>query len=474
MVRRRNVIAAINAASAAMPYVRTGVGVLRKVGRYTQSLKRAANRVFRPTYRRLRYKKAVPRFRKRLRYRRRFVRRRRRVRGVPSIPRRNVYTRNRKGIRRGNTGILALQKRIQSGHTLPTQTFARMYFRGSGRVIIDNTNVQEGRIVVLNRIDRGPVRGSSVTNQTTTPSLYGHIMYKELWEMLYEDYLVLGATARIKINPIAYPSTLAARETNGVSDTGMPDGIQPGYWYARVNYVRNNGEEVGHRIPLGPTQDERLWAHERDFLADPTVIWVRDRSRVKSKIIRTNVNQGISGVDVDVSGAGIVADGEFRVSHETEMSTRPIYLRVNFSAKKHYDVKDILNEGPWFTMGSGPTGQTGEFKVRIGYIGFTGTGQTSYHVPLDRVREKELSVDVKYFVALRGPKINPNMYTDMEELAKIEARRKGIVEEEDDSEDEDDFLSDLEAEFDRPPEDAEGEMPLPDNAEGGMHVDETV
>lgn len=442
MVRRRlvptNVIGAINAASAAMPYVRSGASVLRKVGRYTQSLKRAADRVFRPTFRRLRYKKALPRFRKS--YGRRFVRRRRRVRGVPSIPRRNVYTRNRKGIRRGNTGILALQKRIQSGHTLPTQTFVRMYFRGSGGVLFDNTASSNGRTGMLNRINFGPITGSSEVNTTSTGSIFGQVMYRDFWRMLYQDYLVLGAVMRIKINPLVYPNTLVG-QTSGAGNSFLPADIQPGYWYVRVNYNRLNGEEVGYAIPTGTSSDERLWAHERDFLADPTVIWVRDRSRVKAKITRTNNQQGISGNNVDLGTNAVVEDGEFSVSHETELSTKPVYLRVKFSAKKHYDTKDILNDGPWVDMLNSPQPTSLSFRFRIGYIGFNSGGTQSYHVPLDRVRNKEVTYDAKYFVALRGPKMNPNMYTDVENLAKIEARRKGIIEDEAIEDDDEEFES---------------------------------
>lgn len=467
MVRRRfgpaNVSMALNAAAAAYNYGRRAVGTVRRVGQVAQRFTRnfASRRRF-STYR---YRRPVPRFRRRRRTRFRRKLYRRKIRGIPNIPRRNVYTRRRKGMRRGNTGILALQKRIQSGHTLPTQTFVRMYFRGSGLVSFNNTASSVGRTGSLNRLNRGPISGSvSTQNTTTTGSIFGHIMYKEFWDMLYEEYLVLGATMRIKINPLVYPGTLVGSvPANQEGSTHIPEGSQPGYWYVRVSYIRNtdgsNYEQVGHSIQNeGATNDERLWAHERDFLADPTVSWKKDTTRRKTKVIRTNLHQGISGSSVRVSETGVTADGDYSVSHETEMSTRPVYLRVNFSAKKHMMVKDPLNELSWHTFAQGPI-SIADFRFRVGYIGFTGDGVSSYHVPLDRVQDKEVTYDAKYFVALRGPKINPNMYTDMEELAKIEARRKRPIVEEEESDDEDSEFEELANEFDTSLE----------NAEGGMH-----
>ncbi|MEM1832428.1 MAG: hypothetical protein QXJ97_12980 [Desulfurococcaceae archaeon] len=295
---------------------------------------------------------------------------------------------------------------------------------------------------------------NDTTNYSTDPSFQGQIMYKNLWLTLYNSYQILGAKLRIRMKPSVYPSLIGGPGINTSetisSDSQVPLNAQPGYYYARVFYKRqqpggdiNRADWVGHPIhpvfSFGPQADkwhEDYWPHERDFLSDSTVTWKRDTSSIRTKIHwhRNNV--------VNPTTAAYEPLPSSSTSYELECSNRPVTLTVKFSAKKHFMMKDALRNGYWNEWNS-QLDDSLRFYVRFGYIGFHNDGTQAYHIPIDRVIERVVDIDISYFAALRDPLVQPTMYNTSEGAAKMELEDMPMIEE-DDEDDEDDEFTDEE------------------------------
>ncbi|MEM4380401.1 MAG: hypothetical protein QXL01_06965 [Thermoplasmatales archaeon] len=377
---------------------------------------------------------------------------RRNRKAAPPLPKRTIYTRKSKGLRRYNRGYLNLQRRLQSGSSLPHTTFARFYFRCSQTFSFDVAGREYTgtspntdpilRTIVLNDVGGSPIGGNQKGNLPTDPAMDGQIMYKDLWASLYEQFQILGAKLRLRIKPAVYPATLAGvlSSSNATTADHVPVNAQPGYYYIRVSYVRDsppgytsNSEQVGHPIRNyvpGNVVDlfqENYWPHERDFLADPTVIWKRDKSSLRSKIhlhadnqIQTNSTSNYSNFPTTST------------SYELECNNKPITLTCKFSAKKHFQTLNILRNGKWCAFNTN-LNQADRFYVRFGYIGFYNGGKTAYHIPIDRSPIKVVDVDISYFAALRGPKVYPTMYNDPEALNALKVPEEIIDIDEDGS-----------------------------------------
>lgn len=407
----------VDAISSGLKRLRT-TSTSKGVGRRSSSLGRAVRRHFRG-----RRKRSYRVIRRRSR-RYRKIRRLKRL--VPPMPRKTVYQRRRKGIRRGNQGMLSLQYRLQSGSTLPEQTFARVYYRGSSSVhfrtlVTDTPSNQQFKIsvgertFVLNDISGSPWNENSISNNMTDNGLAGVIMYKSFWESIYRQYMVLGAKMKICIRPTVYPSQVAQMINASPYGSTVPMEAQPGYYYARVYYHRAMGggstsvgnESVGYPIRNQAGQDdpgtENYWPHLRDFLSDNTVTWKKDRTSLRTKI---HVHRDLSLGSTTGTSSWYPSSG---ASYELETSNRNIYLNVNFSAKKNFMTKDILVNGTWNTWDT-QLDDMYRFYVRFGYIGFNQDGNVAYHIPIDRGPERSVSVDISYFIALRDPLITPTMY----------------------------------------------------------------
>jgi len=333
---------------------------------------------------------------------------------VGSIPRKSVYSKKSKKMRRFNKGKLSLQTRLQAGQSLPNTTFAKLFWRGSMvmSMISKNpgapnnnsyTGPTHGRTLCLNDISQSPSFNSNIDQEVT---------YAPMWQSLYEKFLVLGSKCKIKINPAFYPSTIQS-STNDIAtyDSRVPVNAQPGYWYVRCYYERGSEDQgtgseiVGHPILYNDINDpmsENWWPSLREFLSDPTVTFKKDPTQLRTKL---HLHSAGNLYDGTTTAQSTVTD---RFSYEIETNTKPVTLSVNFSCKKHFEDKNPLRNRP-FTTWDQQLADPYRFKVRFGYIGFDSTGKIAYHVPIDRNQNRFVELEVEYFVAFRDPKITPHM-----------------------------------------------------------------
>lgn len=351
------------------------------------------------------------------------------------VPRKSIYSRRTKTMRQYNTGKLSLQQRLQNGGALPNTTFARMFWRGScgtefstrnPLAPVGNSQAVESRTLCLNDISSPPV-------YSVIPQMQHGVTYAPLWKTLYERYLVLGATCKIKINTQYYPYMLADMATGSSNPTiyanklNVPANAQPGYWYVRAYYKRaavagGDPTPVGHPIVQGSSADdpktEALWPNLREFLSDPTVTFKKDTTNIRTKLhVHSNAN-----VYNSTDGSNAVISPSTGTSYEIETSTKPVYLSCNFSAKKHFQDKNPLRNQP-FNEWDTNLSTDHRFQIRFGYIGFSLNGNVSYHIPIDRNFHRMVEYEIQYFVALRDPRINPHdpiIPVDPEALRKLD------------------------------------------------------
>lgn len=332
----------------------------------------------------------------------------------------NIYNKYSKRMRRGNKGKLSLQQRLQSGMSLPNTTFAKLHWRGSsmmgfhtctpGVVPSDATRrFVDTRSFCLNDLSSPPSFAGS-------PEFQHHVTYSRMWNQLYKEYQVFGAKAKFRLTAPLLPKYLSATKNavDNSNDSTVPFNAQPGYWYVRAYYTRRSNDtgvpdSVGHPITRGTTalddKTEEYWGSLREFLTDPTVTYIKDKTNIRSKI-HVHSSAKITGQEGDTSSVDF-GDKVTSTSYEIETSTKPVTLSVNFSAKKHFEDKNPMTNGPWKDWDN-PLAQNDQFNVRLGYIGFDETGSVAYHVPVDRSQSRFVEVDISYFVGFRHPLITPH------------------------------------------------------------------
>lgn len=350
------------------------------------------------------------------------------------VGRKSIYNKRAKKMRTYNTGKLSLQSRFQNGGSLPNTTFARLFWRGSQTCNFSNLKFNatagtasqdvQSRTYCLNDISLSPSYSNLAVMKHT-------VTYAPIWKSLYKQYIILGATAKFKINPSFYPTSYSTSGLPpGASQQApqVPRNAQPGYWYVRAYYKRStpylsdDGAVVGHPISPSPNstvadpKTEILWPTLREFLSDPTVTYKKDKTNVRSKL---HVH---TAGDIYANSPSAMPSGPSTgVSYEIETATRPVYLKVNFSAKKHFQDKNILRNGSWIDWDENLP-ESERFQVRFGYIGFANNGTTSYHVPIDRNMDRFVETEIQYFVGLRDPLVNPHS----EQLSNISMAREAI------------------------------------------------
>jgi len=334
----------------------------------------------------------------------------------------SIFKRKFKKMRKYNRAKLHLQNRLQLGENLPYTSFCKAYYRGSS-VLDFGTNapmpaaalpIPVGRSFCLNDISTSPWLGSTVGSYAGA-AMNTSIRWNSMWQTLYEQYLVLGAKMNLTIKPCAYPNALAPPlpESGGIQHQ-VPFGAQPGYYYIRAYYKRApylTADDVGH--PIGVVQDssggpgdddmaEDYWPTLKDFLSDPTVTWKKDPTVVRQQ------TRFVTPATIDITtGTNVLLTPTSQVEYSIESSNKPINLSVTFSAKKHFEEQNIMRNGTWATWDTS-LADSRQFRVRFGYIGFNGGGTTDYHIPLDRNFFRFCEVDIRYFVALRNPRIGPS------------------------------------------------------------------
>lgn len=342
---------------------------------------------------------------------------------------------NFKKARFTNKGKLSLQARLQSGGSLPMQTFARFYWRGSGTIAYSNES-QLDQVFTLNDLNK---QANSAFLDNSDINFKGAFSYRPLWSTLYKEALILGSKAKFRISKPAYPSGIAGSSTVvGVPDqdgtirylgqNALPPDMVYGFWYLRYYYFRSKDDpagggadlvarQVGHDVA---TPDYQLWGNMRDFMADSSVTWIRDKLPKVTKMGYQFSNAMGGALNVDQNGplfyGANSATPENRrpqgIYYELEFSNRPINFYPKYSAKKHLAQTNILRNGKWQDMSLAQTiaGQYGpehEFRVKLGYVGFDATGTQVINIPIDRIYKRQVEVEIQYFVALRHPKVEP-------------------------------------------------------------------
>lgn len=396
---------------------------------------------------------------------------------------RPIYTKSKSTMRRYNKGKLSLQTRLQNGMSLPNTTFARLYWRGNNtaNTACGNPNYTGSSPLTLS------TKTLCLNDISSPPSADGNmnhpVTYASMWKQLYNTYLVLGAKMHVRIQPRTIhnnivpdgepPVTSQLRENLPLSS------CRAGFWYVRCFYYRSSPTPltvpVGHPIDdiatipsANPTIDNKCelnWSSMREFLSDPTVTWKRDRSLVRQKL---HIN---STAPINPTTPTPITTGS-STSVEIEQDIRPIHLSVNFSAKKHFEDKNPLKNFPFLPWNQNLAIQR-RFMVRIGYIAFANDGTAAYHIPLSRNAYYNAEYDIKYFVALREPKITPHDEPTGSgfRLAEIQAKLDELNQQPLDD-DEEELLND----YILDPEEEESEIyePEPDEDEPDTDYDKVV
>lgn len=346
---------------------------------------------------------------------RRRIKARRARKAAPPI-RTQIY-RSFKRIRPYNKGRLSLQARMQSGASLPLQTFARFYWRGSRTIDFLNSptadNPQNTDLVFcLNNLHRP-------TYNYTTGNLAGTFSYEHVWRLLYTEALVLGSRLSLTIRKPMYPGTLASVRTLTNPSTAesrvlaVPANAMYGYWYMRVNYVRaadqvsTPGDFVGHDVVQN---DALLWANMRDFQQDASVSWKRDKLPRVTKL--GNMFPAASLNPTNYSPVTLYSGNvQPQQYYEVEYKNMPIRWSAKYSAKKHHMETNILRNGLWQSLDRPATPALlppdRAFYVKFGYVAFDSTGLLCYTMPIDRINHRQIEAEIQYFCALREPRVSP-------------------------------------------------------------------
>lgn len=363
------------------------------------------------------------------RYRRKL--RSRKGAGVPRI--RNPYGRRFKRIRKYNKAKLSLQSRLQSGQSLPYQTAARFYWKGSGTINFTSTvdNGNNPGSVALGNMDQ--VFWLNDVNYQMDPlnmgvrynNFKGDFSYKPVWSAFYAESLVMGSKIKLRISRPVYPSFTAKmyfpNDGNTVPPVGIrddmrvPSNAMHGFWYIRVRYQRATDETlprpsdfVGHATNVS---DNTLWSNMRDFQSDASVSWKRDRLPRATKMgflkgasnITTNGNLFSGNTD---------ATATFQPYYEVSLSNAPVTWTFSYSLRKHLMDKNAIRNATWSGLRTdggtpAPVPEKQLFLLKMGYIAFDATGTTCFCTPIDRIADRTVEAEIQYYVLLREPRITP-------------------------------------------------------------------
>lgn len=367
----------------------------------------------------------IRRFRRRVSLRRPRFRRRRG----------NTLFRNRRRMRRFNTGRLNFNRILASGDTLPQTAFGRVtYSTGSIRYIFaaegETTNTYTAgsygasamRTICLN--DMGRVLSPLAAN--FVPALaQPHFRYFGLYNIFYKRYQVLGSRLVIRLSPglflpvsnppftgtnnkghvyqnnpadTANPPRFLSDPTSGfVSPGPMENSLYSpnsnGYWYIRVATNGNALDStlsVGHPVDVGE-EDAVPWQRVSDFLGDRTVTYTRDMR---------NFEVGYNQIP---SGTGWVVGSSIK----TVVGSRKVsaVLTYNFSAKKLFKDVNLLSptSRQWLAVNHDVLNFPYQRAfVRFGYVQFsTETGFPMFHYPMPLPFIAQ--IEMKYYNAWRDP-----------------------------------------------------------------------
>lgn len=244
-----------------------------------------------------------------------------------------------------------------------------------------------------------------------------------------------------------------------------------GFWYCRYRYIRSSdgvfldSDIIGHKVD---TNDFLLWENMRDFMADATVTWKRDKlPRVTKMAYSVNNNPGDLGPEhfdeaegdqqmvtlqnnageitqfprsaTTIHDArltrteGLFASDAARsyermttgqqtkqvhaapmtTTYEVSYSNMPVTWNIKYSARKHLMDTNLYRNGIWQSMtpdsifGPERLPEEKDFLVKFGYVAFDASGTLCFTTPIDRIHLRSVEAEIQYFVTLRDPIVDP-------------------------------------------------------------------
>lgn len=335
-------------------------------------------------------------------YKRRYPRRYKSRRRFTRRTKKSIYTRRYKGVRRFNRGKFNIGSLLSQGGSLPRQTFVRMQYRVSSTVVFNS-----GAAACKSRI----IEPNSVvfqSNLVDNPSaIQNQWQYLDVFKTFYGQYLILGAKTKITIQPTNNPERHASVQAANLAPN-LTAGDSTGYWYCRLCYVKD-GEQVGHDINDDGVFDELInWPTMRDFLVDPTVMYVKDRAPNSYKygyIYANETGQGASSHPF-ILPYNDPTPRQFYC--EAEVKNHNVTFTVKFSAKNHFGDKNYLKNGDWRDWSQGSLDGKHRFRAFVGYVAFDSSNDATSQAPSNGFARRRLTVETTAYAALQDPRITPS------------------------------------------------------------------
>lgn len=345
---------------------------------------------------------------------RRFRRRRSRpCRPIRRNPcRRPLYNRRFKGFRRFNRGPFRIGSFLSSGGSLPRQTFLRMTYRASA--LVDFSAVPAERKKRILEPNSVALHSNLVDNSSANETQW---QYLDVFKTFYEKYLILGSTTKVIISQVANPTAVGTTvQDNANYPTAGPrnNAYATGYWYVRLNYMKD-GEEVGADInDAGTVVETSIWPTLRDFLVDPTVMYIKDVAVRSQKTgflwPKPTATLGSTHSAVPNENTSVAALPQFY--YEAVVNNRAVTFNIKFSGKKHFGDKNFLRNGPWRDWSEGSLSAAGRFQAYVGYIAFDYTNKPVSEGVSNGFYRRRMSIETSAYVACQGPRITPSSRID--------------------------------------------------------------
>lgn len=387
---------------------------IRRFGRRRRFVRRS-----RRMYRRKRFSRRKPRY---VRFKRRFSRRRRFVRRFARRYKSTFKRRQRKPRRCFRGTMMDLTKKMVVGESLPYIGFGRARYAGVHMwypYTTDGSNYDPCTFQI------NAIVGAEVSSP-------GKINYGGLYNVLYDQYLVLGAKFVVNLQPCPVSHVPTGTVLESQSATGPKPGNHPfsGYWYMRMYYPGLNNasmatDSIGVPINLAGSDSASAdlpvrWKREIDFLQDKSVIYTKDMRSWYSAYHEQHITNATTYTNLNRElGVWVKARGPT--------------LKFKFSAKKQYRQQNILaghfgtdtsDENPfWSDWASVPSVP---FLLRFGYVAFdySSNGAASqtlvFMPPLLQAYRCQVSID--YYLAMRIPTNLTTLETATGLSALVQAR----------------------------------------------------
>lgn len=325
----------------------------------------------------------------------------------------SIYNRKRKGIRKMNRGPMKLAQQMQTGGKLPYDTGISLFTRIETNARFSNMPADNRtRTMCINTL-KWPLCDLKARENNRNQA-----QWIAMIQQLYKKYLVTGSKLTVHIKPLKWPASVTNYQGDLLGDEDVPFNVSEGYYYLRVYYKRQgtaiggfigNTDGTPSQSNIGP---EDFWKDKAEFLSDPTVAWVQDKGikTTRMHVTRTAAN---ATLDQTVNQQATDIQPTTAITYEVENNNRTIRLSQVFSYKKNFMDNNYMNNGPWAdladtvaNMGVPPVDK--RYYVRVGYIGFMPeNNDRPFHVPLDRMANRNIVWTMQQAVRLRQPRYGP-------------------------------------------------------------------